>query len=323
MKVLFVASGNSKYFDIAPFIKAQAQSLKQAGIDINIFSITGKGMWGYLKAVRPLRNYLKNNNIDIIHAHYTLSGLTAVLTFAGKPIVLSLMGDDAYGTYVSLGKVLFKSRILRITTLFIQPFVKAIISKSVFINDVVYRKNISRIIPNGVSLDDIKVSNNGYREGLGLTKGKKYILFLGDITDPRKNFKLCEEAFKLINVPGVEICAPYPVIHENTVKYLNSVDVLVLTSFMEGSPNVIKEAMACNCPIVTTIVGDVESVIGNTEGCYLASFDPLDFAEKIKLALQYSEQKGRTNGRDRIIKLGLDSETTAKKIIEVYEKILN
>ena len=92
---------------------------------------------------------------------------------------------------------------------------------------------------------------------------------------------------------------------------------------MEGSPNVVKEAMACNCPLVSTNVGDVEWVIGNTEGCYISSFEPAVMAEKIKLALQFAEKQGRTKGLTRIMELGLDSETVAKRIINVYENLLS
>jgi glycosyltransferase involved in cell wall biosynthesis len=92
---------------------------------------------------------------------------------------------------------------------------------------------------------------------------------------------------------------------------------------MEGSPNVIKEAMACNCPIVATDVGDIRWVLGETEGCYISSFDTKEFADKIRLALKYSETVGRTNGMKRIQELGLDSETIAKRIIDIYKKALN
>ena len=105
--------------------------------------------------------------------------------------------------------------------------------------------------------------------------------------------------------------------------YYSAADVVLLTSVTEGSPNVIKEAMACNCPIVSTDVGDVREVLGNTEGCYISGLDPVEVAEKTKKALEFSYTKGRTKGRQRIIELGLDSESIAKKIVEVYKKALN
>ena len=104
---------------------------------------------------------------------------------------------------------------------------------------------------------------------------------------------------------------------------MNASDCVLLTSFSEGSPQFIKEAMACNCPIVTTNIGDVNWVLGNTDGCYLTSFEPEDVAEKIKLAIEFRETHRHTRGRERIIELGLDSIPVAKRIIEVYEKVVN
>ena len=104
---------------------------------------------------------------------------------------------------------------------------------------------------------------------------------------------------------------------------MNASDCVLLTSFSEGSPQFIKEAMACNCPIVTTNIGDVNWVLGNTDGCYLTSFKPEDVAEKIILAIEFRETHGHTRGRERIIELGLDSETIAGKIISVYNEVLN
>jgi teichuronic acid biosynthesis glycosyltransferase TuaC len=95
-----------------------------------------------------------------------------------------------------------------------------------------------------------------------------------------------------------------------------------VTSFSEGSPLVIKEAMACNCTIVSTNVGDVEWVLGDTEGCYIAVFDAKDVAKKLKLAIEFREEHQYTNGRNRITELGLDSETIAGRIMEVYKKVI-
>ena len=69
MKVLFVASGNARE-GLSPIVEAQAKSLMNLGIKIDFFPIGRKGLWGYLSRIIPLRNYLKWNNYDIIHAHY-------------------------------------------------------------------------------------------------------------------------------------------------------------------------------------------------------------------------------------------------------------
>jgi glycosyltransferase involved in cell wall biosynthesis len=103
--------------------------------------------------------------------------------------------------------------------------------------------------------------------------------------------------------------------------YLNAADCLLLYSSSEGSPQLIKEAMACNCPVVSTDVGDVKWVIGETNGCYITSFETGDVAGKLIDALEFTRSLGRTNGRNRITALGLDSRSVALKLMEVYSKL--
>ena len=190
IKVLFVASGNSTNFDIAPFIKSQGESLTAHGIDVQYFTVKGKGLMGYLRTAFVLRKYFKKNHVDIIHAHYTLSGWSAVLAFPVQPIILSLMGTDAYGEYSGVNKIKFTSRYLILLTYLIQPFIKAIICKSKHIESFVYLKKRSHVIPNGILLDKIKFNEHGFKEELGLYPPKKYVLFLGNKKNKRKNYKL-------------------------------------------------------------------------------------------------------------------------------------
>lgn len=321
MRVLFVCSGNDKNFEIVPFIKEQGESLRKLGIDIDYFPVKGKGLAGYFQTGLSLRNYLKKNQFDLIHAHFTLSGWSALMGAGKTPVVLSLMGRDAYGDYVGVNKILLKSRYLTLSTWLIQPFVKGIISKSPNIEKYVYLKEKSFLVPNGINSERFNSRIKVSKAELGLNPEKKQILFLGSKTNVRKNFALVQDTIARLDLPDVELVSPYPVTHEEIPKYLNAVDVLVVSSLMEGSPNVVKEAMACNCPIVSTDMGDVKWVFGQTEGCFLAMFDADDFASKLKLALVFSKLKGRTQGESRIRELGLDSETIAKKVVEIYRKV--
>ncbi len=324
ISVLFVCSGNSKNFEVAPFIKSQGESLKDQNIDVNYFLIKGKGLRGYWKAAKELRTEVKKTNIDIIHAHYSLTALTAILSRSRKPIVVSLMGDDAYGEYYGVNKVRFSSRYLTLITFLIQPFVKAIISKSANIEKFVYFKKKSNIIPNGVNMDEFSVNEKKkeLRVELGLNESKKLILYLGNKADPRKNFALVDQSVQKLNDSNIEIISPFPVAHQLLPKYYNACDVFVMPAFMEGSPNVIKEAMACGSPIVSTDVGDAKWIIGNTEGCYVSGFTPDEFAKKINLALNFSQQKNRTRGAERLWELGIDTKTTAKKIADIYKRLI-
>lgn len=270
-----------------------------------------------------MRKFISNHNIAIIHAHYSLSGLTSVLAFSGKPIVLSLMGSDILGEHITQNKISFRSKIVILITRIVQHFVDAIIVKSNNIYDRVSRKSITSIIPNGVDLDVFKQTDKlRAREVLGIPPDKKTILFLANPESKWKNFRLAEEAVQLLNDPGVALITPYPVPHNQIPLYLNAADVFISTSFMEGSSNLIKEAMACNCPLVATDVGDASLVLGDTPGCYISGFQPDEVAAKLLMAIRFAEEKNRTFGRDRINHLGLDAGSVAKKIIEVYDGLL-
>ena len=97
-------------------------------------------------------------------------------------------------------------------------------------------------------------------------------------------------------------------------------DALLMTSRTEGSPQVIKEAMACGCPIVSVDVGDVAERVSGVEGCYIVrTREPKDIAEALQRALAF---EGKTNGRDRIIEMGLSNEQVAEQLLRIYEQLL-
>jgi teichuronic acid biosynthesis glycosyltransferase TuaC len=312
MKVLFVSSGNAKD-GISPIVKNQGQSLINQGIIVDFFTIKGKGFWSYFFHIFILRKYLRTNKFDIIHSHYSFTSYVAALAGA-KPLVVSLMGSDVISNKFARLLILF----------FHKLFWDKIIVKSMDMYQCLGSKKI-KIIPNGVNIDKINpLDKKNCQDKLGWNNEKRHILFAANPGRAEKNFSLARMSMEsLQNDYEIVVHILKDVPHEDIPIYMNACDVLILSSLHEGSPNVVKEAMACNCPIVTTSVGDVKWVLGNTDGCFISSFDPSDYKEKIKLALEFSEKYGMTKSRDRIVKLGLDSVTIAKKIIDVYQKVLS
>jgi teichuronic acid biosynthesis glycosyltransferase TuaC len=316
LKVLFVSSGNLKNFDVAPFIKVQGESLRELNIEVDYFKVSGKGLRGYLSNVRVLRQHIKENKYDLVHAHFTLSAWVVVLGRPNIPVVLSLMGTDAYGRVETLKQRTPNINSFTILTLLIQPFVKSIISKSPNIEKYVWLKRKSHLLPNGVDLQKFYPTEQKFREELGLANDKKYVLFLGNKKDPRKNFALLESTKDILNKAGIEIIAPYPIPHETVVKYLNSVDAVVMCSLEEGSPNVVKEAMACNCKGVFTDVGDVRYLVEGTAGYRISDFSTYDLANKIIEVTKSND----CEGRKKIEELGLELNQIAEKLKKIYIK---
>jgi len=177
------------------------------------------------------------------------------------------------------------------------------------------------VIPNGVDLEIFKpLDKNECRKKLGWKQDRKIVLFASNPQRSEKNFSLAQKTIAALYIEDIELKVIYNVPHTEMPLYFNGSDLLLSTSLWEGSPNVIKEAMACNCPIVSTNVGDVKWLLDGVESCFITTNDPNDVADKIKKALNF---KSKTNGREKLICLGLDSEHIAKKIIKVYEEVIN
>jgi teichuronic acid biosynthesis glycosyltransferase TuaC len=310
MNVLFIYRYYGKELSNS-VVDFQRISLINQGIEVDNFYVKKGGIKNYVNQIFKLKKYLKQNEYDLIHAHYSFCGFIAGLA-AKKPVICSLMGSDI----LQLGKFH-----LFIVKLFSKYIWKATLVKTQQMQSKLYS---SIKIPNGIDFSNFReIQKNTAIKYTEYSIKVCHILFIAQSPDSKvKNIELSRQAIHKINGYNIEFHVLSGKKFEELPYYYNVADLVLLTSFSEGSSNVIKEAMACNCPIVSTDVGDVRELIGNTEGCYICSFDSNDVAEKIKMALGFTRTKGRTNGRQRIIELGLDSETVAKKIIEVYQKVL-
>jgi teichuronic acid biosynthesis glycosyltransferase TuaC len=312
MKVLFISSGNS-FEGISPIVLNQGESLKKAGIQVDYFTIQGKGAWGYIRNIPLIRKQLKNN-YSLVHAHYSLSAFVATLAGA-KPLIASLMGSDI--------RLSFGFRLL--IKFFSSYFWKATIVKSNEMKEKLRLTNLE-VIPNGVDMNKfLPLDRTICQKDLKWKSGIIHILFAANPDRPEKNFKLTKEAFEIIlkDQLNMELHVLKNVPINQMPLYINAANVVVLSSLWEGSPNVIKEAMACNVPIVSTKVGDVDWLFGDCEGHFIASNDSNDFGLKLKMAIEYSQINLCTKGRNRLISLNLDSKSTASTLKNLYSIIDN
>ena len=140
---------------------------------------------------------------------------------------------------------------------------------------------------------------------------------IASLNDKMSRDKSLNEPLALNDVELIELKG---YTREEVNRLMCACDCLLMTSKTEGSPQVIKEAMACGCPIVSVDVGDVAERTDGVEGCYIVkSREPMDIAEALRKAIAF---EGKTNGREKILAAGLTNEQVAKKIIEIYQEIL-
>lgn len=303
MKVLIVCSGNSGR--IAPFILEQGESLTRIGVEIAYFTIEGKGLSGYLKNREQLLHKIASFSPQLIHAHYGLSGLLANLQ-RRIPVVTTYHGSD-----INDPKVLPFSRLSMLLS-----------AHNIFVSEKSRKKSgrtkKQSVIPCGVDLNVFKpIDKEQARKELCLDIRKKFILFAGAFDNPVKNAALAKEALKWF--PEVELIELRGYSREQVALLMNAADVALMTSFTEGSPQFIKEAMACNCPVVSVEVGDVKEIIADVHGCYLCSYDSNDLADKLQLVFFSGN---RIQGREILVKRGFDINNVAKRIIGIYNSIL-
>jgi teichuronic acid biosynthesis glycosyltransferase TuaC len=316
LNVLFVSSGN--HGGLHHGTRAQMESLVSDNVIVDNILIEGKGLKGYLKNILPLVRKVKKSHFDLIHAIGGHCGLLCAISLFGKKKVISYLGSDIQKSAdqeTSLLEKLIRKLMYCSSKSYSQIIVKSKRMLKSLPKEALPKVNV---IPNGVDFALFKpMGIEEARKKLNLQKDKKYILFLGDKKLGNKNFELTERACKQVHCDGLEIVNPFPVDHSLIPFYMNAADLLLLTSFSEGSPNIIKEALACNCPIVSTDVGDVAEHLSNIEGCFVSSFDADDVAAKITAILKANK---RTDARDNI--RHLDKAEIAKRILAVYETAL-
>ena len=220
-------------------------------------------------------------------------------------------------------------------------------------------KKRSTLLPCGVNLtDDQMLSRSEARQALGIADDAQIVLFAGAFDNAVKDAPLAQEAVmvlkRMISQPleGVDSsgnnrsneCEIRKLLmlssNNNTPRFVAELELkelkgfsrvqvnhwmcaancLLLTSKTEGSPQVIKEAMACGCPIVSVDVGDVAERVSGVEGCYVVrTREPKDIAEALQKALAY---EGKTNGRERIQEMGLSNDQVVERLIAIYQSLV-
>lgn len=303
MRVLIVVRNkNGKY---APFVTEQVATLEQLGVECRFFPVKSKGIGGYLKSLPSLRKAIKEFQPDIVHAHYGLCGLLANLQ-RQVPVVTTYHGSD-----INDPKVRRLSKIAVLLSAF------NIFVSQKCIDLVKPRKNYA-LIPCGINLADFpEIEKAEARRQMGLNSDGRYVLFAGAFDNPIKNMPLAKEAVKQLS--GVELMELKEYSRSAVAVLMQAVDAFLMTSLSEGSPQVIKEALACGCPIVSVDVGDVKERVTGVKGCFVVETTASAISEALKQALNIDS---RTSGRQVIERDGLTSKKVAEKLREVYLSII-
>jgi teichuronic acid biosynthesis glycosyltransferase TuaC len=312
MKVLVVTNmyPNPEQPAFGTFVKDQVEDLRKAGVEIDVLFINGrKSKLNYPLGVLRFWAQLSKKRYDLVHAHYALSGIIARLQFL-YPVITTYHGVEVLPTH--------RNRWLTALSRWAAKMMDRVIVVAQAEKDILDSPKVM-VIPCAVDFNMFQpVPLPEARSRLGLAPDKPLVLWAGEHWRHQKRFDLVQEAMAVLKqrCPEVELVLVSGQPHETIPLYMSACDVLVLTSRYEGSPMVIKEAMLCNLPIVSTKVGDVPDVITGVTGCYLVEPHAEEIADKLLSVLQWRQ---RTDGRDGIKHLG--SGPITRRIIDVYNEL--
>ncbi len=303
----------------SPFLAEQVHYLRAAGIHIDIFHFRGrKNPVRYLSAWITLRQQHRFNNYDIIHAQFGQAGLIALPS--NIPLVVTFHGSDLQGYTNSDGIFTLAGKILTKVSQFVSTKADRSIVVAEHLANLLHNSSNVVVIPCGIDTQIFYPRDSSLaRQRLNLPEHKPLVLFPSSPNRPEKRYHLARKACDIAREKlDLELIVLDGIPHDQVPLYMNACDALIFTSKHEGSPTVIKEALACNLPIVSVDVGDVRERISNISSCILCKDDSPDTIAQGLIKVLIKRQ--RIIGETRIAEL--DWQTITAKIISVYRAIL-
>jgi glycosyltransferase involved in cell wall biosynthesis len=295
-----------------PFIVQQVRYLRAAGLQVEVMPFRGaRSPMNYARAWRAVQRRIREGGHDLVHAQFGQAG--ALAAFPKRcPLVVTYHGDDLEGIVGEDGRYLWLGRVLRRVSQAVALRADATVAVSRHLVKYLPRPP-DAIIPTGIDFETFRpVPMAEARGRLGLPEGRKLVLFPANPREARKRHALAEEAVRMVE--GAELVVAWGVLHQDVSLYMNACDVLVQTSMHEGSPTVVKEALACDMPIVSVDVGDVRERLEPVEGCVVCPDDrPGTIAAALKSVLV---RGGRVRGRETVA--SLEESLLTARLLEVY-----
>jgi teichuronic acid biosynthesis glycosyltransferase TuaC len=308
------------------FIEQQVKGLEDQGVEVEVVCLDRRrGLSVYLGVNKAIKKLVKSFDPHLIHVMY--GGALAELATRGtrlRPTVLSFCGSDLLG---DVGRsLLLRNTLGRYGV--IASHAAARRADGIVVKSAVLRAALPPlpngppvwVVPNGIDLQRFKPMNRGVCEShLGWPSGHFHVLFPGGTHNPRKRLPLAEAAVGILKASGVpvELQILEGVSHEEVPIWLNASDALIMCSIHEGSPNIVKEALACNVPVVSVDVGDVKERIQSIDGCFLTEATPEHLADGLKSVFL---GRRRVDGRRQMQELSIQS--VAERLIDIYRSVL-
>jgi teichuronic acid biosynthesis glycosyltransferase TuaC len=303
------------------FIKSQVESLREAGLEVEVLHPKpGPALLRYASACVQVFFKTLSGRFDLVQGHYGQWCVIARMQWT-TPVVANFLGSDLIGDVDWHGNPTWFGKLVVSASRWLCHVVDAALVQSEEMRQAA-QGDAARpifILPMGVDFALFRpIPRAEARAALGWDQERCYILFGNNPRLPVKNFPLAQAAVERLRARGfsAELVVANGLPQTQVVQYINASNALILSSYSEGSPSIVKETMACNVPVVSTNVGDVADLIGRTAGCAVCPPDPEALAAGLAQALQH---KGPTTGRADI--RHHERTIIAQQLIAIYEPI--
>jgi teichuronic acid biosynthesis glycosyltransferase TuaC len=304
-----------------PFVKRAVDAVRSEGIACDVLFIRGyRGTTAYIAGALTslILPFAYPNKYLLVHSHGGETALAA-RCFTGAPVLASYFGTDLLGAQIGghVGlriKCWLRSAILRRHA----SLMSRTTTKSAEMERLLMRRARVRnaVIPDGVDRERFRPSDQATaRRFLGWQSDGTYVLFAGRVEAVEKRLWLAELAVAMARrqVPAIELQVVSDVPSDDMALYYVAADCLLHTSVSEGSPNTVKEALACNLPVIATPAGDVHELLSRVKHCKICDADAGALAVALVTVL---DTGGRSNGRD--LTKHLSTESSARRTVQLY-----
>jgi len=315
LRVLAVVPGEPRESSMI-FARRQIAAIAAEGPEIETFYLASRTnpitLWAELRRLRRAMNALRPH---VLHAQFgTVTAAMCALS-ARVPFIVTYRGSDLNPVpsmnqlRVAIGHLLSQLAALRAHRI-------VCVSRQLRSRLWWMRARVT-VVPSGVDLEMFRPEPKPEaRARLEWSTTRKVVLFNAGVAPTVKRLDLAREA-----VSQAARLDPHIGIHVMTGRVLpagvstllNAADCLLVTSDWEGSPNIVKEALACGTPIVSVDVGDVRERLAGVEPSRLVSRDPVAIGQAIAEILRVPR---RSNGRTRVAAMSLQE--TARQTIALY-----
>ncbi|MDX6474671.1 MAG: teichuronic acid biosynthesis glycosyltransferase TuaC [Gaiellaceae bacterium] len=300
------------------FVQRQIESLQRAGVRFDVLYPRGYAhgaAYAIAGAKLALSTIGWRGRYRLVHAHGAEAAFAA-RCHVGTPMIVSYLGDDVLGDRDEHGNLTRDARVRAPIVRAHSQLFDAVISKSRAVYDALPPRAQRRsvVIPNGVDRTLFRpVDRAEARSSLGWGDEAVALFAATKPGSPGKRRWLAQAA---CDAAGVRLVVSADTAPREMPVLMGAADCLLVTSAVEGSPNVVKEALQCNLPVVATAVGDIPERLEGVTPSWICPPDVQLFAAALRECIAIGR---RSDGRD--VTADLDENRVAERILDLYQHV--